>query len=232
MIDWHCHVLPAMDDGSRDLEESIEMLDALKRQGIELAIATPHFYANEESVDTFLSRRNASRDLLASRTSSNDVRVLCGAEVRYYPGIGRMEGLERLAIEGTNLLLLEMPMAKWTDFTVRELAELASTRGLKIVMAHIERYLSLQDKKMIAQLCEAGILMQSNASFFDRMGTRQKAIKLLSSGYIHFVGSDCHNMAMRPPKIDLAYDYIQKKLGKEFSFQMIEYGYRSLGHKL
>ena len=232
MIDWHCHVLPAMDDGSRDLEESIAMLDALKHQGVEIAIATPHFYANEESVDTFLSRRNASRDLLASRTSSNDVRVLCGAEVRYYPGIGRMEGLERLAIEDTNLLLLEMPMAKWTDFTVRELSELASTRGLKIIMAHIERYLSLQDKKMIAQLCEAGILMQSNASFFDRMGTRQKAIKLLDTGYIHFVGSDCHNMTVRPPKIDLAYDYIQKKLGKDFVFQMIEYGYRSLGHKL
>ena len=45
MIDWHSHILPEMDDGSRDTDESIAMLEALKHQGVDTVIATPHFHA-------------------------------------------------------------------------------------------------------------------------------------------------------------------------------------------
>ena len=86
MIDWHSHILPAMDDGSRCVEESIEMLDLLAEQGVSCVIATPHFLANEESVDRFLQRRRASYDALMQAVSENHPTVLCGAEVKYYAG--------------------------------------------------------------------------------------------------------------------------------------------------
>ena len=231
MIDWHSHVLPQLDDGSRSLEESVAMLEALKSQGVDTVIATPHFYANEESVEAFLERRKKSHDLLSSEMKSDDVRVVCGAEVKYYPGISRMEELNKLSVENTNLLLLEMPFAKWTDYTIGELAEISNMRGLKIALAHVERYNALRDKRLAGKLVENGILFQSNASFFIRFGTKLKAIKLLGSGWIHFVGSDCHNMTSRPPKLDLAYKAIKKKLGEEFLTQMSEYGYQALKSK-
>lgn len=231
MIDWHSHILPNMDDGSRDLGESIEMLTALQQQGVDTVIATPHFHVNEESVEEFLSRRQNAFDLLCSHWNDQDMTLLCGAEVRYYPGISRLESLEKLVIGGTNLLLLEMPMAKWTDHTVNELTELANMSGFRIVMAHIERYIAFQDKQVIERLLENGILMQSNASFFDRIGGRNKAIKLLARGYIHFIGTDCHNMKTRPPKIASAYELIRKKLGDEFASRMLDYGYGVLGYK-
>jgi protein-tyrosine phosphatase len=220
-----------MDDGSASLEESLAMLELLKRQGVDTVIATPHFYANEESVQEFLDRRKARFDELCQSIAESNTCILCGAEVKFYPGISRMEGLELLAIEGTNLLLLEMPFAKWSDHTLRELYELANMRGLKIVIAHVERYLSMQNKDVLNELSERGLLVQVNASFFSRISTKKKAIKLLGAGFIQFIGSDCHNMTTRPPKLDSAYELIQRKFGEEFFKHMNEYGYKALGHK-
>lgn len=228
MIDWHSHILPAMDDGSESVEESLKMLESLSQQGVDVVAATPHFIADEESVDEFLQRRRAAHEkLLASAVGS--VRIICGAEVKYYPGISRMEDLSRLALEGTNILLLEMPMARWTDFTVNELTELANTRGLKIVLAHIERYIAMQNGRVLEELLESGVLMQVNSSFFLRFASKRKAVRMLGAGYIHFIGSDCHNMTSRQPKIEPAYQFISKKLGDDFTSRMIEYGYRFLG---
>ena len=228
MIDWHSHILPGVDDGSHSTEESLQMLDILIEQQVDTVLATPHFFANEESVDEFISRRDRAYGELCSHMGERNIRVLPGAEVKYYAGISRMEDLDKLAIGDTRLLLLEMSMTKWTDFTVHELTELAGTRGLKIVMAHIERYLGYIDLKTVRQLCENGLYMQVNASFFERFLSRNKACKLLDSGLIHFIGSDCHNLTSRPPRLVPAYEWIGKKFGEDFVSQMVEFGYRTL----
>ena len=225
MIDWHSHILPAVDDGSRSLEESLAMLKELQDQGVKVVVATPHFWADEESVDEFLERRQQAYDLLQSNMADMGIKVICGAEVRYYPGISRMQDLGKLVIQDTRLLLLEMPMTRWTEFTVRELKELASMRGLKIVLAHFERYIALQDRGLAEKLCEKGILIQVNAGAFEHLGGRRKAVKLLDAGCVHFVGSDCHNLTSRPPKIAPAYELIRKKFGSEFTAEMLRYGH-------
>lgn len=228
MIDWHSHILPGVDDGSHSIEESLKMLDMLMEQQVDTVLATPHFLANEESVDEFLARRDRAYEELRSHVGERNIRILPGAEVKYYAGISRMEDLDKLAIGDTRLLLLEMSMSKWTKFTVQELTELAGIRGLKIVMAHIERYLGYIDLKTIHQLCENGLYMQVNASFFERFFSRSKACRLLDSGLIHFIGSDCHNLTSRPPRIFPAYECIGKKFGENFASQMVEFGYRTL----
>ena len=230
MIDWHSHILPCMDDGSRSVEESLSMLEALAEQGVDTVIATPHFYANEETVDAFLARRRAAYEALTTAAKDCGVRILPGAEVKYYPGISRMEGLERLTVADSGLLLLEMPMARWRDMTIRELTELSNLRGVRIILAHIERYLSQQERGTVERLRESGILMQANASFFDRLAGRSRAFRLLGSGCIQFLGSDCHNMTTRPPALRSAYDRIRKRRGEEFVSQMRRYGYHALEH--
>lgn len=231
MIDWHSHVLPAMDDGSRDVEESVSMLKALGEQGIDTVIATPHFYANDESVDSFLERRASSFASLEGKLDSGCPRILLGAEVRYYVGIGRMAELEKLAVESTRLVLIEMPMTRWTEYTVKELVDLSGSSRLTVVLAHIERYLKLQSADVWRRLRDSGILMQVNASAFNGMWQRHRMIKLLESGMLHFVGSDCHNMTSRPPNISGAYETIAKKCGEHTLSRIDEHGYNKIQNK-
>ena len=232
MIDWHSHVLPLIDDGSQSVQESCSMLSLMKAQGVTHVIATPHFYANDESVDEFLGRRDASYELLMKNIDSAACpQIICGAEVRYYPGIAKMKELDLLTIAGTKLLLLEMPMSKWTEYAINELIDLTNIRGFTVVLAHIERYLPLQSRDIIPRLVDCGILIQSNASFFEGFVDRHRALYLLNAGLIHFIGSDCHNLTTRAPNIDLAYDLILKKRGQDYLSQMIEFGYDALGYR-
>ena len=228
MIDWHSHILPEMDDGSHNPAESISMVNMLALQGIDTVIATPHFYANDETVESFLKRRNKAYETLKAALPEGSPKILLGAEVKYYQGIGRMDDLKALRIEGTKLLLLEMPMSSWTEYMVRELIEMSGKCSIKIILAHVERYLALQSNEIWNRILDSGIQMQVNASFFASFQTRRRALTLLKEGKIQFIGSDCHNLTIRPPKIDKAFEIIQKKLGEEYIRQMSEYGYSVL----
>jgi len=224
VIDWHSHILPGVDDGSRNMAESLTMLRMLREQGVDTVIATPHFYANERSVNRFLKKRNNALEELRTQLTGQDITIVPGAEVKYYPGISRMSDLKQLCIEGSGLLLLEMPMSKWTEYTMRELVELSSTSGMTVVLAHIERYWGDQSRAAWSRLYDCGILMQTNASFFNSILTRKKALRMIEEGAIHFIGSDCHNTSTRAPHMDRAVQLIEKKLGRRFLDQMNEYG--------
>lgn len=225
MIDWHSHILPNMDDGSRSVSESMNLLKMLSEQNVDTVVATPHFYASAESVQKFLDRRSQCYDKLMSEIPSEvEVpRILLGAEVKYYTGISAMEDLRKLCMEGTRLLLLEMPFSEWTEYTIRELNVLAS-KGVTVVLAHIERYVAFQKAELWSRLRNNGILMQVNASYFSNLGTRRKAMRLLTGGLVHMIGSDCHSVTFRPPMIARAYEVIHKRFGEEFISQMHEYG--------
>lgn len=229
MIDFHSHILPRMDDGSANIDESLALLGMLRGQGAECVIATPHFYANHESTREFLSRRSAAYDALSPHLSEDLPRVLLGAEVRYYEGIGRMSDLRSLCIEGTRLLLLEMPMGHWTEYMVQELIDISCRAGVILILAHVERYYDAQSRGVWDRLLEADILMQVNASFFIRFGQRRRAIRLLKQNAIHLIGSDCHNLSDRKPQMREAFDYIEKRMGADFTHQMNAYTADLLG---
>ncbi len=211
-----------MDDGSRDLNESLALVGMQRSQGIDTIVATPHFYANDESVDSFLERRGRARDKLMSALPCEDLDLRLGAEVRYYPGISRMSGLSRLRIDGKGVLLVEMPMSNWGRSALDELSEMS--RHGDLMLAHVDRYFKFVSNDAWGELHNAGIMMQLNADAFASITSRHKAISFLKKGICQVVGSDCHNLTTRPPKIDIAYKMIEKKFGNEFVFQMDEFG--------
>ncbi len=225
MIDWHSHILPGVDDGSRDIEESVALLNLLSEQGVKRVVATPHFLADKQTVEEFLSRRDQALEELKTQMPDNAPEIVCGAEIKYYSGISRLENLSKLCIEGSRLLLIEMSMTKWTEYTVRELVELASSGKVTVVIAHVERYMGMQSSDVMYRLYESGILMQVNAGFFLGLGTKRRAFSMLKNGEIHLIGSDCHNIASRPPFIGKAFEAISKKMGDDFLCLMREYGY-------
>ncbi len=221
MTDFHSHILPGIDDGSKNTEESVALLKMLSLQGVSTVIATPHFYPrSENAVSEFISRREMSLSKLASHLTDDMPKILSGAEIEYYQGLSRMSGLARLCIENSNLLLLEMPTSRWTDYTVKELLYLANSGKFKIVIAHVERCLKFQKREVIHILYESGILMQINADFVIRFSTKRKALSMLKNGRATLIGSDCHNLTTRPPHIGAAFKIIEKKLGKEFVEQL------------
>lgn len=231
MIDFHSHILPQIDDGSQSVEESIALLELLRKQNVECVFATPHFDANRHSVDRFCEKRQAAYERLAAVLTPALPSVCLGAEVAYYQGVSRLNDLPRLKLEGTKLLLLEMPFSTWSEYAVRELIDLSCSGEITVLLAHIERYLKLQKKSLWDRLLDKGILMQTNATFFSRTGTRRKAVKMLSRGQIHLLGSDCHNLRARPPYMDVAAENIAKYLGDEYVAKIERFGRRMMKEK-
>lgn len=223
MIDFHSHILPGVDDGSKDENESLEMLRMLWNQGVRTVIATPHFDPDKESTDDFIGRRQDAYNKLLSLMDSECPRILLGAEVIYYDGISNLEGLEKLCIGDSNLLLLEMPMCRWSQYAFSELKNLTCTKGYRIILAHIERYIKDQPQSVWMGLRQLGVLNQVNASFFLRPLQRRKAVSMLLEGDINVIGSDCHNLDTRPPNIGSAFEFIKSKAGEGFLQDFTEY---------
>ena len=223
MIDFHSHILPGVDDGSSSTEESIALLKMLKSQGVQTVLATPHFYPERETVKEFLKRRNNAYNELKTFLNEEMPNVLLGAEVKFYDGISHIEDIEELYIQNSNLLLLEMPFSKWSEYTIKELVRFACLGNTRIILAHIERYMSFQKTQVLQNLIENGIVMQANASYFTKFSTRKKAARLLEERFIHIIGSDCHNLTDRAPKIDQALRYIKKYTDDVFTEQMNEF---------
>ena len=229
MLDFHTHILPGVDDGSQSVDESLQMLERMQKQGIETVVATPHFYANDESVDDFLARRDAALGALRERSPSGP-DILLGAEVRYYEGISRMPDLKKLRIQNSRLLLIEMPFRPWTENAVREVIDIACQGRITPVIAHVERYLFLQKKGVATRLLESGVLFQANSSFLMGWRQRRRAMGMIQKGQIHFIGSDCHNLTDRPPNAAEAFSLIEKRLGTSFATAMIDYERELLLH--
>ena len=223
MIDFHTHVLPGVDDGSRSVEESLAMLSAMREQGVKQVVATPHFLANHESVDDFIECRNTACQRLTERTE-NLPTIHCGAEVRDYDGSSHLPDLKKLRIENSRLLLLEMPFCTWSEYAVKEVCDMAGRGSVTVVLAHIERYMAAQRPQVLYRLLDSGALIQCNASFFISRLTRRRALRMLREGMVHFIGSDSHNMADRAPNTAKAYSVMENKFGEAFVHDFISYG--------
>lgn len=206
MIDFHTHILPCIDDGSQSITESVSLLREEKRLGIEAVVATPHFYANENSPSSFLKKRDQVWKQLRPYLWPELPRVYLGAEVQYFEGICAVEDIDLLRIQGTDMLLVEMPFTKWSDRMIEDVLELNERQNLQVVLAHIERYMAMQPEDIWQYLRDCRILMQCNVSFFDGWKTKHRAMTMLKNGQIHLLGSDCHNMRSRRPNWDILSD--------------------------
>ena len=222
-FDIHTHILPHTDDGSSSSGESIEMLCALYDQGVARVVATPHFYATSDEPEVFLKRRQASVAGLTDKIREalerdRDLRkrlpeIYLGGEVEFFGAMSNAEILKEICISGTRFLLVEMPFEVWKPSMIEELYRLQEKQGMTPIIAHVDRYFKFFKPKMLDEMIDNGIKIQINADAFLRFGTRRRALDLLRSGKVHFLGSDTHNMTKRPPRFGEAIMEIEKKLG-------------------
>ena len=216
IIDCHSHILPRIDDGSQSVNESMELLNMEYKQSVSRVIATPHFYASKHSVDRFLTHRQESyENLLCGLEKKEDTKypkIVLGAEVYYFPGVGKAEHISKLCIGESNYLLLEMPFCQWDQEVYQDVTRLIEHQKLKVILAHLERYHEFQKKKEVwNEILQLPVVIQLNADSFFGWKKRKFCLDGLKK-YDHVVmGSDCHNISRRPPHIEEARQVILER---------------------
>lgn len=231
-IDFHSHILPGIDDGARNLETSYNMHQMARQQEVDLMLATPHFYASQDRIDNFLKRREEAwvqfHDTVEA-SEETEPRIILGAEVAFFDGISRARDIEKLTIQGTNLMLLEMPFEAWNSQQIKEVEYLIKERKFQIIIAHLDRFLWIPgNKKWIKELLELPVSIQINADAFDSWMHTRNLVKLFKEGKAHVLGSDCHGAHHRVPNLQDGRDILEKKAGKEVLEQIDRQGEKLL----
>lgn len=203
LTDYHCHILPGIDDGAADEKVSAAMVQMMHEQGVERIVATPHFYSHRErSVERFLEKRKAAFESMVSQgLPIDDIRV--GSEVAIEHGLSELKDIEKLRIEGTDLILLEFPYTKFADWMLEEIDNIASGYGLKPVIAHIHRYLRYYSKSELEMALGLDAIYQINNEAFESFSERRLVKKLIKEEYPLIFGSDSHNLDSRKPNWDV-----------------------------
>lgn len=216
-VDFHSHILPGIDDGSKSPEESVAMLQMERAQGIQSVVATPHFYPQHDQLSRFLERREAAAALLKDKTEGKGLpAVHIGAEVHFFQGISDCDALPQLSVNGGHYILIEMPHGPWSNEMYRQLEQIYIKHNLHPVIAHLDRYLhSFRCAGILRRLSELPVLVQANAEFFLDKHTEKTAMRMLRKGQIHLLGSDCHDLTSRKPNLEKACKKIEKRLGDE-----------------
>lgn len=224
VIDFHSHVLPGIDDGSRNAQTSKGMLCMCREHGVELVIATPHFYADSNRVERFVENRKRAYDEVMA-LDADIPQIMMGAEVAYFSGISRADKIDALTIEDTDIMLLEMPFVTWDDFVVREVRDLIEKRHFHIILAHIERFLKIPgNKSYVEQVLELPLTVQVNAESLLDFRQRGRLLKMFKKNEAHIIGSDCHGMHHRVPNLWLGREALEAKLGHDILERVDTYG--------
>ena len=202
LTEYHCHILPGIDDGAKDAEQSAEMAQMMKAQGVERLIATPHFYAHrEKGIEAFLEKRQAAYEKIKENLHFREVHL--GAEVAIEHGISELNGIEKLAIEGTGIILLELPYRPYERWMSEEIHNIAAEFRLRVMLAHVHRYLEYYSKEEMETILSANAIMQINNEAFRSWKEKRLAKRVISSHECFAFGSDAHNTGNRRPNWDL-----------------------------
>ncbi len=214
-FDIHSHILHNIDDGAKEIKESISLLEELANQGVTDVIATPHFYPLMDTLEGFKEKSKTHFLELKKLCKNNLPNIYLGCEVLYYSGISKVPAIKELTLEGSNYILLELCIDSINTQLFSELLYLKSI-GIIPIIAHIERYYkAFGYKKLIRFIKENGILTQVNASSFLKKHYNRCLKKLMKEGIITFVASDAHSLKNRPPEINSALQKIEQLYGKE-----------------
>lgn len=209
LTDYHCHVLPGIDDGAETTEISEKMLDLMKMQGVGRVILTPHFYPHrEQSVEDFLRRRANAFAKISHRT---EFEFHLGAEIAIERGISEISGIEQLAAGGTNLMLLELPFSGYGRWVLDEIHNLKCA-GFVPVLAHVHRYIGGYSELQLDEILNTDAIFQVNTEVFASFRERRCVKKLIRSNARVVFGSDAHDLADRKPDFEVLKRKVKAKI--------------------
>lgn len=215
MRDLHSHYLPGVDDGSKSLEVTKNMLKNAYKNGVTDIIFTPHYILDSRFMSSKSANERIIEPIIKFAKEEYNINVFLGNEV--YCNSEMLDLYKRGEISTLNnsrYMLIEIPMYSKINNVKSIFFELISN-GITPILAHPERYTAYyNDLDFFFELREMGVLMQMNASsIVGEYGSKAKKMvtKLLKANLISFVGSDIHSD--QEAKNDLI-PKIEKKLKK------------------
>jgi protein-tyrosine phosphatase len=219
MIDFHSHILPGVDDGSKSVEETFELLKEAKEAGFDSVISTSHYMEEYYEVNV------AEREVWIKAISENlykkniDLKLYLGNEIYITQNIiNLLETGKATSINNTNYVLFEFPLNS-KPMNMYDIIYDMLEYKLIPVLAHPERYSFIQkEPELIYDLIQKGVLMQSNyGSIIGLYGEKAQLIvrKLLENDMVHFLGSDVHKKNSIYPRISQALSEMKIIIGED-----------------
>lgn len=218
-FDIHSHILPGVDDGSQNMEMTLEMVDTAYKQGVRTMIATPHYYPGHKNFKKNEIEAIYKETVSAIGDKYKDFTLLLGNEIYYKEEIiGLLKKKEIFTLADTRYILVEFSTVADYRYLYNAVQQCINN-GYYPVLAHVERYQCLYKKEeKVSELIRAGAYIQVNAENYRKgpfLLGRSYCMKLIKSGMIHFLGSDCHNMKERQPDFGQAVNYLEQKIDKK-----------------
>ena len=218
MIDLHCHILPCVDDGAANTDETLELLQMEAEQGVEAVCFTPHlregmFTTPDEKI------REAFQRILRIADERGITPALYLSREYHYDSLflRKLEEGTLLPMGARRVLLLEFSYTSDFD-TLRNAAEQVMDRGYTPMFAHVERYRVIQREPGLAKaLSRAGVIIQVNADSIlglDGWRIRRACNHLMDERAIHVVASDAHDPASRAVNLKKCGEYLIRRIGR------------------
>ena len=221
LIDMHCHILPGLDDGSKGMEQSLNMIRIAYKDGIRKIICTPHYHIGR-SIAEYEKREEAIEELRSELdTLGISMELYLGAEIYYFT-----EAIEHLnngsihTMAGGRCILLEFdPSVEYRR--IKNAVNEAVMNGYVPIVAHVERYMCMVSGcERCEELRSIGALIQVNAmSLMGDYGRDAKRYikKLMKNRLVSFVASDAHSDGHRRPALAECYAYVSKRFGEDYA---------------
>lgn len=219
MIDIHTHLIPNVDDGSKSLEETLEVFEEAERAGFTDIVLTSHYLIDyyETKPEELISWKCKLQEFLESKNSK--LKLHSGMEVYISEKLDKLiKEKNILMLADSKYVLVELPMStsiKYLDYILYFLESI----GMKLVLAHPERYKDVQKNyKLVEEYIEKGCLIQCNyGSILGQYGKEaKKTIKnILKKNLVHFMATDCHRKGGIYLDIPKALRKIEKIVGKD-----------------
>ena len=219
MIDIHSHILPNIDDGAKNIQETLHLLQEAQQVGFQAIVSTSHYM--EGYYETNVPEREMWIKVIYEKGQEEniDLKLYLGNEIYLSENIvGLLKNGKASTINDTSYVLFEMPLNIEPLNLYNVIYEMLENKLIPI-LAHPERYSFVQQSPdLIYDLIEKGVYMQANyASIIGYYGSRAQVIvkKLLENNMVHFLGSDVHRKNTIYPKIQEILAKLEKIVGKE-----------------
>ncbi|MFL0268821.1 tyrosine-protein phosphatase [Candidatus Clostridium radicumherbarum] len=215
MIDFHSHILPYLDDGSKNYDMSFDMLKLSAEEGTEFICATSHFIPEEleQNKKHYYERLESIINL--AKTKNISINILPGLELYLHPELPKYYSEKRIwGINLTPYVLIELPMQQFPMYTDEVFYELR-LQGAMPIIAHPERnFKIMKDEGLLKNLIEQGTLAQINSGSLTGIygkDIQTFALNLVERNMIHLIGSDAHDDKRRTTRLADALEIIKNK---------------------
>lgn len=227
MIDFHTHIIPQIDDGSRNVKETFTLLREAEIAGFDRIISTSHYLSGQYEKNELERKELLTAISRIAKKSGINIELYLGSEIYIDNNIvDFLQEGRASSINGTRYVLIELSL-QHKPLELKETIYKLLEKKYKPILAHPERYEYVQkDIMYLKELSDMGVLFQSNfASFIGRYGNSAKktAKKLLENDMVQFLGSDAHRKDSIYPSIPKCIKEIKKIISEEKFRELSEY---------